>query len=100
MKKIVYVIVVLLILLGLSKLLQSNNHAQVAVDEPVVAVETVAVEPETTQEKVVATDVNNAPVVEDEVVVVDEEPGSEAVTVEVVEENPEVTADEGETVVE
>ncbi|MBR1948227.1 MAG: hypothetical protein IKA30_00365 [Alphaproteobacteria bacterium] len=108
MKKVVYVVVVLVILLVLSMLLKSNkaptNEVAVEVKEP-AAVEAVV-------------DQAAAPVVEGEVaavevapleegaVVVDAEPVAEAtaeapvVVEEVVEENPETTAGEGETVVE
>ena len=108
MKKVGYVVVVLVILLVLSMLLKSNeaptNEVAVEVKEP-AAVEAVV-------------DQAAAPVVEGEVaavevapleegaVVVDAEPVADAtaeapaVVEEVVEENPETTADEGETVVE
>ena len=90
MKKVVYVVLVLLVLLGLSMLLQNNKPAEtpvaeVAVEAPVAAeADVVVVDVEPTAEAAVAA-----------------EPSVEAAeAVEVVEENPEATADEGETVVE
>ena len=95
MKKIIYAIVVLLVLLGLAALFKGY--------EPVA----------NSNEEVVADD--NAVATEEEVVVVDEEPVAEVAVVEegvsdseginevvetVVEENPEQTAGEGETIVE
>ena len=95
MKKIIYAIVVLLVLLGLAALFKGYEPAA------------------NSNEEVVADD--NAVATEEEVVVVDEEPVAEVAVVEetvsdsedinevvetVVEENPEQTAGEGETIVE
>lgn len=91
MKKFMYIVLLLVVLLGIAYVLknqQANNAGEVAVDEEVVAEEAPAV-------------------AEDAVVVVDKEPAGEEVVSEgeaeaedVVEENPEETAGEGETVVE
>ena len=113
MKKVIYVVVVLVILLVLSMLLKGNEATKKEVEAPVV--EPVAVEAapvvENAGDDVVVVDVEptaeapaaetpaaEAPVVEAPAV---EAPATEEVTVEeVVKENPETTADEGETVVE
>lgn len=84
MKKVIYIVIVLVILLGLSALLRNNQPEPAVVEETIAVVETA--EPDV------------AVVDEAEVVVVDEEPAGEAV--DVVEENPEQTADEDETVIE
>lgn len=91
MKKFMYIVLLLVVLLGIAYVLknqQANNVGEVAVEEEVFAEEAPAV-------------------AEDTVVVVDEEPSGEEVVSEgeveaedVVEENPEETAGEGETVVE
>lgn len=94
MKKFLYVILVLVVLLGLAYVLKGQKSSVENTQEAV------AVEEEAT--------VDNGAVVEEEVVVVDEEPvaeenatvETEAVDENVVEENPEDTADEGETVVD
>ena len=94
MKKVIYVVAVLVVLLVLSMLLKGNESTT---NEVVVAPEA-----EVTVEETVA---EVAPLAED-AVVVDAEPAAEvaaevpAVVEEVVEENPSATADEGETVVE
>lgn len=93
MKKIVYIVLVLAVLVGLAYVLKATSTTT-AQDETVVVEQEVANE---------ATDAQEAVAGEAEVVVVDEEPASEeveAVAEEVVEENPEVTADESETIEE
>ena len=94
MKKFVYVLLVLAILLGVAYLLKGNQAAVVAPENEAVE-EVVAVDVEPTSDGVVS---------EEAVVVVDEEPaaseGNETVAEDVVEENPEETSDEGETVVD
>lgn len=93
MKKIVYIILVLAILVGLAYLLKTTVKAP-AQDEAVVVEQEVSADVADAQEVVAG---------EAEVVVVDEEPASEeaeAVAEDVVEENPEATADEGETIEE
>lgn len=80
MKKLVYIIVVLVVLLGLATLLKDNQPETAVVEETVA----------------VATD--DGTVAEGEVVVVDQEPAGEVV--DVVEENPEDTSGEDETIVE
>jgi len=87
MKKVIYVVIVLAVLLALAYVLRGNQASEpVAVEEEVVAVES---------------DGN-----EEAVVVVDTEPVAEEAEAAsetdetVVEENPEQTADEGETIVE
>lgn len=94
MKKIVYVLIVLAILLGLAYLLKTTQKA--APQSGDVVVEDVIETQETADGQEVITE-------EAEVVVVDEEPAAEeneVVAEEVIEENPEVTAEEGETVEE
>lgn len=93
MKKFIYILLLLAVLLGLSYMMKKN--------EAVVAT--------ASEETEVVADVN-APaevVAEEEVVVVSQEPVAEEVAeaveteaVEVVEENPELTADQDETVIE
>lgn len=89
MKKVIYIVVVLIILAGLAFLFK-NNKPETSVAETVVVEETV-----------VGVDEAGDVIVEDDVVVVDAEPTEDAADAqEVVEENPEATADEDETVVE
>ena len=93
MKKFIYILLLLAVLLGLSYMMKKN--------ETVVAT--------ASEETEVVADVN-APaevVAGEEVVVVSQEPVAEEVAedveaeaVEVVEENPELTADQDETVIE
>ena len=87
MKKFLYIVLLLAVLVAIAYVLKNNQ--------------TPATAPEPVAEEVVAT-VNDA---EDMVVVVDEEPAgdeteAEVVAEDVVEENPEETADEGETIVD
>ena len=87
MKKFVFIVLVLAILAGVAYLLK-NQPATSTEENEVVAEDVVVVDQE--------------PAAGEAVVVVDEEPATEeeVVAEEVVEENPEETADEGETVVE
>ena len=85
MKKFILIVVVLLVLLGLSVLLKGNQPTAPVAEEAVVDT---------------MVDVND-----NDIIVVDTEPVVEDVApegdvVDVVEDNPEATADEGETFVE
>ena len=99
MKKVIYVIVVLLILLALAFVFRSNQPAPVATEEAV------AVEENGAEDTVIVVDEEPASVVE--AVVENANDTTEDVTEEVgevvetvVEENPEATSGEGETIVE
>ena len=95
MKKLVYVILVLAVLLGIAYLLKGQKATVESVEETVAVEETAAVDAA-------------EGAAEEAIVVVDEEPVAEENTAEentvvdenVVEENPEATADDGETVVD
>lgn len=95
MKKFLYIVLLLAVLIAIAYVLKNNQTTA-------TAPETVAEEvTKDVSEEVVAT-ANEA---EENVVVVDEEPTSdgtadEVVAEDVVEENPEATADEGETVID
>lgn len=93
MKKFIYIVLLLAVLLGVAYVLKNQQPATSKVEEAVVVNEEPASEGDA--------------LANEEVVVVDEEPASgEAIATEevvdenIVEENPEETADEGETVVE
>lgn len=102
MKKVIYIVVVLAILLVLSMLLKDNfvstNETSTVAEAPVAVEETVA-EVAPLAEGAVVVDVEPTAEAAAETTA---EPTAEAAVVaeEVVEENPSATADEGETVVE
>lgn len=88
MKKFLYIVALLLVLLAIAYVLQSNRNANTT-SEPAVA-----------QEEVVAVDVEPEG---NTVVVVDEEPAAEEEEIaaeDVVEDNPDATSEEGETIID
>lgn len=110
MKKIIYILVVLLILAGLAFFLK-NNQTATAPAETTVAEEVVATEPATAEAPAVAEEATvaaeataEAPAAAPaEAAPVAVEPASEVIeaeVVEVIEENPAETAGEGESIVE
>lgn len=100
MKKIFYIVLVIVILLVIGQIIR-KNQAQVAEPEVVTVEENIVVEGRAAENADANAD-GAVAIEEEEVVVVDHEPTAEETEVDenVVETNPEATAGQDETIVE
>lgn len=100
MKKIFYIVLVIVILLVIGQIIR-KNQAQVAEPEVITVEENIVVEGSAAENADANAD-GAVAVEEEEVVVVDHEPTAEETEVDenVVETNPEATAGQDETIVE